>query len=42
MKELRGDAMRLKYWDQVADKEFKAMDKDAQAQWADLRHRLGV
>lgn len=29
-------------WKEIADKEFKAMDKDAQDQWADLRHRLGV
>ena len=35
-------SMKQKNWDKVADKEFKAMDKDAQAQWADLRRRLGV
>jgi hypothetical protein len=34
--------MTQKHWDKVADKEYKAMDADAQAQWADLRHRLGV
>jgi hypothetical protein len=34
--------MARKNWDKVATKEFKAMDKDAQAQWAELRHRLGV
>lgn len=34
--------MPQKNWDQIADKEFKAMDKDAQEQWAELRQRLGV
>ena len=29
-------------WDEVADREFAAMDRDTQAQWIDLRHRLGV
>jgi hypothetical protein len=31
-----------KNWDAVADKEFNAMDKEAQEQWLDLRRRLGV
>jgi hypothetical protein len=31
-----------KDWDKIATKEFKAMDKDAQAQWAELRDRLGA
>ena len=31
-----------KNWNKIAEKEFKAMDNEAQAQWADLRHRLGV
>jgi hypothetical protein len=35
-------AMTQKNWDKVADKQFSDMDKDAQAQWAELRHRLGV
>ena len=34
--------MAQKNWDKVADREFKAMDKDAQEQWADLRRRLRV
>lgn len=34
--------MAKKNWDKVADKEFKSMDKDAQEQWAELRHRLGL
>ena len=34
--------MAQKNWDKIATKEFKAMDTDAQAQWAELRHRLGV
>jgi hypothetical protein len=34
--------MTTKNWDIIADKEYKAMDKEAQEQWADLRHRLGV
>jgi hypothetical protein len=34
--------MKKKKWDKIADKEFRAMDAEAQAQWADLRHRLGV
>lgn len=29
-----------KHWDKVAEKEFKAMDSEAQAQWAELRNRL--
>jgi hypothetical protein len=32
----------MKNWDIIADKEYRAMDKEAQEQWADLRHRLGV
>jgi hypothetical protein len=34
--------MSSKDWNKIADKEYNAMDKDAQEQWADLRHRLGV
>jgi hypothetical protein len=34
--------MPQKDWDQIATKEFKAMDKDTQEQWAELRRRLGV
>lgn len=34
--------MARKNWDKIADQEFKGMDKDTQAQWADLRRRLGV
>lgn len=29
-------------WDKVADKEFYAMDHEAQEQWAELRNRLRV
>jgi hypothetical protein len=31
-----------KNWDKIATQEFQAMDKDAQAQWLELRRRLGV
>lgn len=34
--------MSRKNWNKVADKEFQAMDKEAQEQWAELRHRLGL
>lgn len=34
--------MSHKDWDTIADKEFHAMDRDAQEQWAELRHRLGI
>ena len=34
--------MKQQDWDKIATKEFQAMDKDAQAQWIDLRRRLGV
>ena len=34
--------MPRKDWDKIADNEFFGMDEDAQAQWADLRRRLGV
>lgn len=34
--------MPRKDWDKVADKEFNEMDADSQAQWMDLRRRLGV
>lgn len=34
--------MPSKNWDKVADKEFYEMDEDAQAQWGELRHRLGL
>lgn len=34
--------MSQKDWNKIADKEFKSMDAAEQAQWADLRHRLGV
>jgi len=34
--------MSRKNWDKIADKEFKAMDTEAQEQWAELRHRLGL
>jgi hypothetical protein len=34
--------MAHKDWDQIATREFQAMDKDAQAQWIELRRRLHV
>lgn len=34
--------MPRKNWDKVADKEFNDMDAESQAQWMDLRRRLGV
>lgn len=34
--------MSQKNWEKIADKEFKAMDKEAQEQWAELRRRLRV
>jgi hypothetical protein len=34
--------MPKKNWDKVANQEFYDMPADAQKQWADLRHRLGV
>lgn len=34
--------MKNQNWDEIADKEFNAMDKEAQQQWAELRKRLGV
>jgi hypothetical protein len=37
-----GICMSRKNWDKIADTEFNAMDKDTQAQWAELRHRLGL
>jgi hypothetical protein len=32
--------MARKDWDKVADREFQALDKDWQADWADLRQRV--
>jgi len=34
--------MSRKNWDKVATQEFKEMDTETQAQWIDLRRRLGV
>lgn len=34
--------MGKKNWDKIADKEFKAMDKESQEQWADLRRRMHI
>jgi len=34
--------MPRKNWDKIADQEFSEMDKETQAQWAELRHRLHV
>ncbi len=34
--------MTRKNWDEVASKEFYEMDAETQAQWIELRHRLGV
>lgn len=34
--------MPRKNWDKVAQQEFNAMDPEAQAQWQDLRRRLGL
>jgi len=31
--------MSRRNWQKVADQEFKSMDKDAQAQWQELRER---
>lgn len=33
--------MSQKDWNKIADREYLAMDKDAQEQWAELRHRTG-
>ncbi len=34
--------MKQTDWDKIATREFQAMDKDAQAQWSELRRRLHV
>ena len=32
--------MARKNWNKIADNEFAALDKDAQAEWAELRQRV--
>lgn len=32
--------MMRKNWDQIADKEFAALDKKTQQDWSDLRKRV--
>lgn len=35
----KGFSMARKNWDKIATAEFKALDSDWQADWADLRER---